>query len=145
VAFAIDPAANEASVGIVLTKAARRYEVVCDWQEDIQVNTFRPDRYAPDCVNDLNTGTLFTANGFSYGSWVVDPHNMERYNAVYVYLPEYRTYVTVLLSDLPGGGGVAIYAPKGYHRWQHHHSLEPQALKIYSSFHSRRHEILLRN
>ena len=102
VTSATDPSANEASVGIVLTRAAQRYEVVCDWQRDIQVTTSRLDRYAPDCLYDQDTGTLFTTNGFSYGPWVVDPLNMERYNAVHVYLPECRTYVTMLLSDLPG-------------------------------------------
>ena len=104
------------------------------WSVDIQVNTSRPDRYAPVCLYDQDTGTLFITNGFSYGPWVADPLNMERYNAVHVYLPECRTYVTVLLSDFPGV--VVIYAPNCYYRWQYHHSLTPQALKIYSSSHT---------
>jgi hypothetical protein len=83
---------------------------------------------------DQDTGTLFTTIRFSYGPWVVDPLNMERYNAVHVYLFKCRSNVTVLLSDLPGG--VTINAPKDYYRWQHHHSLKPQALKLYSSFHT---------
>jgi hypothetical protein len=129
VAFATDQYSLEAGIGVVLTKAVKCYEVICDWEGKSTIGTPSPKCYDPEIIYDHETGVTFRLSGLSYGPWVGDSLLLDQYNAVHVWIPQVGKYVTVALGDLSAGTGV--YAPKGYLHWQYHMTKASDAKRLY--------------
>ena len=121
VAFATDEAAQEANIGVVVTRSVSQFEVICDWEGTSTQGTAPPTGYDPERVYDSQIGTTFRLDGLSYEPWVDDPLQLDSYNSVYVYIPERLRYVTDMLCNLPAG--MAVSAPKGHLHWQNHPQL----------------------
>ena len=131
VAFASDPDALEAQIGVVVTKDVGRYDIICDWEGTSTQGAAPPLAYDPEQIYDVQTTTSLRLDGLSYGPWIGDTLRFDQYNAVHVWLPELSRYVTVILFDLPAGTGV--YAPKGYLHWKHHDTKSREAHQLYQT------------
>jgi hypothetical protein len=80
VAFATDTNAPEAQVGIIVTKPVTRLEIICVWEGTSTYGTEPPTGYDPKRIYDSHTGSKFRLDGLSYGPWVGDPLQLDRYN-----------------------------------------------------------------
>jgi hypothetical protein len=129
VAFASDPDALEAQIGVVVTKDVKRFEIICDWEGTSTQGASPSTVYDPEQIYDAHTAMSFRLDGLSYGPWIGDTLCFDQYNAVHVWIPDLARYVTVMLCDLPVGMGV--FAPKGYQHCQHHVRKAREAKQLY--------------
>ena len=80
VAFATDTDALGAQVGVVVTRSVSRFDIISDW-EGTSTHGMEPCKgYDPERIYDSQTGTTFRLDGLSYGPWVGDPLQLDRYN-----------------------------------------------------------------
>jgi hypothetical protein len=82
VAFATDTDALGAQVGVVVTRSVSRFDIISDW-EGTSTHGMEPCKgYDPERIYDSQTGTTFRLDGLSYGPWVGDPLQLDRYGSL---------------------------------------------------------------
>jgi hypothetical protein len=97
VAFASDPDALEAQIGVVVTKEVKRFEIICDWEGTSSQGASPSTVYDPEQIYDAQTEMSLRLDGLSYGPWIGDTLCYDQYNARHIWIPELARYVTVIL------------------------------------------------
>jgi hypothetical protein len=116
---------------VVVTKAVKRFDIICGWEGTCTHGTAPPTGYNPEQIYDVQTAITLRLDGLCYGPWVGDTLLFDQCNAVHVWPPDISRYVTVILCDLPAGMGV--FAPKGYLHWQYHRTKARAAKHLYQT------------
>jgi hypothetical protein len=67
VAFASDPDALEAQIGVVVTKDVKRFEIICDWEGTSTQGASPSTVYDPEQIYDAQTEMSLRLDRLSYG------------------------------------------------------------------------------